>query len=267
MRLKISHKTVYAYDQPVHYALLQLRLTPRDAVGQTVLSWKSHLDGGTLQLSFEDQFRNHVELVQMQDADRLEIVSEGEVEVEDRSGVVGLGRSLAPQWLFLQDTPATTAGRQVRRIAHKVEKTLGEGRALDAMHALSHEVGEAVAYAKGRTDIATTAEDAVSAGEGVCQDHAHVMIAAARTLGLAARYVSGYLLMDGVTEQEAGHAWAEVWIDDLGWVGFDVSNDICPDDRYVRVAIGRDYADAAPVHGLWQGAAREELCVSLQVQQ
>jgi len=74
-------------------------------------------------------------------------------------------------------------------------------------------------------------------------------------------------MMDEVPEQEAGHAWAELMIDGLGWVGFDVSNAVCPDDRYVRVAVGRDYADAAPVHGLRQGDASEELCVSLQVQQ
>ncbi|WP_375689166.1 transglutaminase domain-containing protein [Pseudooceanicola sp. LIPI14-2-Ac024] len=266
MRLKISHKTIYTYDQPVHYALLQLRLTPRDAMGQKVVSWKSTLTGGSKQVSFEDQYRNHVDLVLMEDADRLEIVSEGEVEVEDRSGVVGTSRSLVPNWMFLRKTTATTPGAHVRRLAKQVEGEVAENQ-LGGMHALSEAVGEAVSYTKGATHAATTAEEALTAGKGVCQDHAHVMIAAARQLGLPARYVSGYLMMDGVTEQEASHAWAEVWVEGLGWVGFDVSNEVCPDDRYVRVAVGRDYADAAPVHGLRQGDAAEELCVSLQVQQ
>jgi len=266
MRLKISHKTTYTYDQPVHYALLQLRLTPRNSAGQTVLSWSSQLTGGDRQVTFDDQFRNKVELVLMQDTDRLEIVSEGEVEVEDRAGVVGPGEALTPHWLYLRKTAVTTAGTQVRRIAKQVEAAVAENQ-LSGIHALSEAVGAAVKYQKGQTNAATTAEEAVSAGHGVCQDHAHVMIAAARHLGRPARYVSGYLMMEGVTDQEASHAWAEVFVDGLGWVGFDVSNEVCPDDRYVRVAVGRDYADAAPVHGLRQGDAAEELCVSLQVQQ
>lgn len=266
MRLKISHKTTYTYDKPVHYALLQLRLTPRNAAGQSVISWKSTLTGGDMQVSFDDQFRNRVDLVLMQDAERLEILSEGEVEVEDRAGVIGAGEALTPLWLYQRRTPVTTPGAQVRKIAKQVEGLMAENQ-LSAMHELSKAIGAAVSYKKGTTHAATTAEEAVSAGQGVCQDHAHVMIAAARHLGLPARYVSGYLMMEGVTDQEASHAWAEVNVAGLGWVGFDVSNEQCPDDRYVRVAVGRDYADAAPVHGLRQGDASEELCVSLQVQQ
>jgi len=266
MRLKISHKTVYSYDQPVHYALQQLRLTPRTSEGQRVIEWKSTVTGGTKQLSFEDQYRNPVDLVLIEDGERIEIVSEGEVEVEDRHGVVGPGRTLAPLWLFRQATPATKPGPQIRRLAKPFEKQADEDQ-LGAMHALCGAMAEAVAYAKGTTDAATTAEEAVAAGQGVCQDHAHAMISAARLLGRPARYVSGYLMMEGVDMQEASHAWCEVWLDGLGWVGFDVSNAQCPDDRYVRVALGRDYGDAAPVHGLRQGAASEELCVSVQVQQ
>lgn len=266
MRLKISHKTVYSYDKPVHYALQQIRLTPRSAEGQTVLNWTSTFTGGTKQLSFDDQFRNPVELVLMSDADRLEIVSEGEVEVEDRNGVVGMGKSLMPLWVFLPKTAATSPGPQLRKLVKPFEKDVADDP-LGTMHRLSAAIAEAVPYTKGATTSATTAEEAVVAGQGVCQDHAHVMIAASRLLGRPARYVSGYLMMDGVTDQEASHAWCEIFIDGLGWVGFDVSNAVCPDDRYVRVAVGRDYADAAPVHGLRQGDAQEELCVSLQVQQ
>lgn len=266
MRLKISHKTTYAYDKPVHYALLQLRVTPRNSVGQTVLSWTSTIKGGERQVEFTDEFRNPVNLILMQDTDRLEILSEGEVEVEDRAGVVGAGEALTPHWLFTRRTLVTAPGSQIRKIARQVETAVAENQ-LSGMHRLSEAVAAAVSYRQGTTDAATTAEEAVAAGQGVCQDQAHVMIAAARHLGRPARYVSGYLLMDGVVDQQASHAWAEVHVDGLGWVGFDVANTVCPDDRYVRVAVGRDYADAAPVRGLRQGNASEELCVSLQVQQ
>lgn len=267
MRLKITHQTTYRYDRPVHYALLQLRLTPRSGAGQTVLSWQSGVSGATSQVLYADHFRNMTEMVEMDEgATELMIQSQGEVEVENRNGVVGPGEGLVPLWLFRRATATTLAGPAVRKIAALVKKDT-EANPLDGMHQLMAAVSEAVTYEKGTTHAATTAEEAAAAGQGVCQDQAQVMISAARHLGLPARYVSGYLLLEDQTQQEAGHGWCEVWVESLGWVAFDVSNAICPDDRYVRVALGRDYAEAAPVHGLRQGDAQEELCVSLQVQQ
>ena len=122
-------------------------------------------------------------------------------------------------------------------------------------------------YATGQTYTETTAEGALAGGAGVCQDHAHIMISAARVAGMPARYVSGYLLLDDRIDQDASHAWAEVHLPTLGWVGFDVSNGISPDMRYVRIAIGRDARDAAPIQGLRMGPGDESLIVTLQVQQ
>jgi transglutaminase-like putative cysteine protease len=101
----------------------------------------------------------------------------------------------------------------------------------------------------------------------VCQDHAHIFITCARQIGVPARYVSGYLMMNDTELQDATHAWAEVHLDGLGWVGFDVSNGISPDDRYVRVATGLDYSQSAPVIGNRIGTAGEQLTVQLQVAQ
>jgi len=106
--------------------------------------------------------------------------------------------------------------------------------------------------------------------KGVCQDHAQIMITAARELGHPARYVSGYLMMTDRIDQDATHAWAEVHMDDIGWVGFDVSNGYSPDERYVRVATGLDYRDAAPISGLRidnSAGGNETMQVSIQVQQ
>jgi transglutaminase-like putative cysteine protease len=135
------------------------------------------------------------------------------------------------------------------------------------LHELSRTVLESVRYETGTTDVDTKAEAALEAGHGVCQDHAHIFIGAARLLDIPARYVSGYLKMDGQVEQEAGHGWAEAHVDGLGWVGFDVSNGISPDERYVRVATGCDYTDAAPVAGLSLGRGHSELQVELAVEQ
>ena len=101
----------------------------------------------------------------------------------------------------------------------------------------------------------------------MCQDHAHIFLSAARLLGHPARYVSGYLMMQDRVDQDATHAWAEVHFDALGWVGFDVSNRISPDSRYVRVATGLDYREAAPIYGMRHGDSDEALSVTVQVEQ
>ena len=111
---------------------------------------------------------------------------------------------------------------------------------------------------------ATTAGEALRSGAGVCQDHSHVFISAARVLGIPARYVGGYL-WTGQPESEASHAWAEAYVEDLGWVGFDPSNRICPTEAYVRSSIGLDYAAAAPIRGVRRGNAAERLAVSISV--
>jgi transglutaminase-like putative cysteine protease len=121
-------------------------------------------------------------------------------------------------------------------------------------------------YAIGSTHAHTTAAEALEEGRGVCQDHAHVYIAALRCLGVPARYVSGYMVVEaGGTTAEASHGWAEALVPGLGWVGFDVANVICPTDRYVRVASGPDARAAAPVMGTRLGGAGEALSVTLDV--
>lgn len=142
-----------------------------------------------------------------------------------------------------------------------------EDRLLDYLHALSARIRDGVTYETGKTQVGTTAEEAAASGHGVCQDHAHVFIGAARLAGIPARYVSGYLMMNDRIEQEATHAWAEAHIEGLGWVGFDISNGISPDPRYVRVATGRDYRDAAPVTGISFGGTEQVLTVDVAVEQ
>jgi transglutaminase-like putative cysteine protease len=126
-------------------------------------------------------------------------------------------------------------------------------------------VRDAIDYRIGETHAETTAAEALAHGFGVCQDHAHVFISAARHAGMPARYVSGYLWDPRDTEYEASHAWAEAYIDGLGWVGFDVANRICPTDAHIRVACGLDYLEAAPARGLRRGGGEETLEVRLRV--
>ena len=124
-----------------------------------------------------------------------------------------------------------------------------------------------VEYVAGATDARTGAAEALAAGKGVCQDHAHIFIAAARKLSVPARYVTGYLHVAGEAASAANHAWAEAWLEGLGWVGFDPANHICPTERYVRLACGFDAASAAPVTGTHRGGGVESLTVDVVVRQ
>lgn len=263
--LKIRHVTRYDYDRPVDYGVSQIRLTPKSTAGQTVRSWSTSITGGVEELSFDDAHRNRVNLLSTTPgATEIEIVVEGVVETEDRNGVVGLHAGFMPLWMFKRTTPATTPGPLTRQLA---KDCWNFDDTISCLHALSSAVRGAVAYETGVSKVDWTAEEALVAGRGVCQDHAHIFIAAARAMDLSARYVSGYLMIDDRVEQEATHAWAEAWVDGLGWTGFDVSNAIAPDARYVRVATGLDYSDASPLSGTRFGHGNANMSVAIQVQQ
>lgn len=266
MRLKISHITRYRYDAPVQYALQQLRLTPKSRSYQTVLNWQTEIEGGRKEVSFSDQHGNHVELISFEPGNQeISIASSGVVETASTNGIYGEHQSHVPLWLFMRPTEQTRPGPLVRKLVKPLPSP--DAGDIAAMHALMAAVAGTVSYETGRTDAASTAEQALETGHGVCQDHTHVFLSAARLMGIPARYVSGYLMLDDRTEQDASHAWAEVHIQNLGWVGFDASNRMSPDERYVRVATGLDYKDAAPVSGMRFGESGESMTVTLQVQQ
>lgn len=265
IRLAISHSTAYRYDRPVPYALQQLRVTPKSHGAQRVLHWETVVEGGQTEVSFDDSHRNRVELVSFDPGTtEITVISRGEVELAPTHGVMGQHQGFMPLWMFERVTPLTRAGPAVRRLAASVA---GEANILARMHLLMAAVRDAVQYESGRSHAGTSAEEALQAGYGVCQDHAHVFIACARAMGVPARYVSGYLHMPDRVEQDAMHAWVEAHVPDLGWVGFDPPNAICPDMDHVRVATGLDYRDAAPVSGMRFGTGGESLAVTVAVQQ
>ena len=264
MRLYIRHATRYVFDHPAFFGLQQLRKTPKTSGLQQVIDWTTTIEGGRRELSFEDHHHNIVELVSFErGTTRLSIISEGAVEVSDTHGILGPHRGPAPLWLYQRATDRTRAGAGCRKLLRAVD---GDGD-LARLHALMQVIKDRVPYEIGVSQPDWGAEDALREGRGVCQDHAHIFIACARDMGFPARYVSGYLLMDDRVSQDASHAWAEAHIDGLGWVGFDVSNGISPDIRYVRVATGLDYADAAPVTGTRFGGVGESLSVEIEVAQ
>ncbi|KAA9008241.1 transglutaminase family protein [Histidinibacterium aquaticum] len=264
MRLQISHTTRYVFDEPIRHGLEQLRLVPKSNRAQNVIQWQTGVSGGKKELEYDDYHNNHVELISIdRNTTELTIMSQGQIELEETHGVIGPHRGPAPLWLYEKVTPRTKPGKECRALIRAVE---GEGE-LERLHGLCRIINEAVAYEVGASHAGWTAEEAAVAGKGVCQDHTHIFLACAREMGFPARYVSGYLLLDDRIEQDAAHAWAEAHVDGLGWVGFDVSNRQSPDIRYVRVATGLDYGEAAPVTGTRVGGDGERLSVDITVQQ
>ncbi|MDJ0978735.1 MAG: transglutaminase family protein [Erythrobacter sp.] len=265
MRLSIRHTTRYAFSDPVIHALQRLRLTPKGTQGQSVIHWDMEFENAHPELEYDDQHFNTVTLVAVEPgANEVIVTSNGTVETRDNAGVIGQHSGHMPLWSFLGQTPLTKPGPRMRALIREVSGP-EDGERLDYLHALSARIRELVEYDRAGSDVDTSAEEAVATGKGVCQDHTHIFIGAARAADIPARYVSGYLMMNDRVEQEATHAWAEAHIDGLGWVGFDISNGISPDPRYVRVATGRDYRDAAPVTGISFGQAEQLLTVHVQV--
>ncbi len=264
MRLKISHRTEYRYGAPTAYGLQRLRLTPTTGPTQTVESWSLAIEGAREEIAFVDQFDNETRLISLEGGSAtVAVVAEGIVETRDTVGMGGHHAGFAPLWLYGRMTPLTEPGAALREFAGAIK----QGDQIGSLHNLMNAVADTVDYIAGATSAATTAEQALTARSGVCQDHAHIFIAAARLLGYPARYVSGYLMMDATKEQAASHAWAEAHVRGLGWVAFDASNRISPDERYVRLAIGRDYRDATPVSGIRLGQGAEALAVTITVEQ
>ena len=264
MRLKIRHATRYRFETPVKYGLQQLRKTPKSTAQQSIRSWRTKVENGRKELSFEDYHHNTTELISFAPgATELSVISEGDIDVTETGGIVGPHRGPAPLWLYLRDTVHTRIKTGVRSLV----RSIGATPDLEGMHRLSAGIREAVTYEIGASEPNWSAEDAIAAGRGVCQDHTHIFLACAREMQMPARYVSGYLMLDDTTAQDAMHAWAEAHVDGLGWVGFDVSNGISPDTRYVRVATGLDYAEASPVSGTRIGGTGETLEVQIDVAQ
>ncbi len=264
MLLSVSHVTRYLYEDAARYTVQSLRMTPPSFAGQTVHSWQITAPGIETATTFRDAFGNIVHLTSIT-GEHSEIVCkcEGVVEVEDRAGIVRGLPEAAPVRVFLRETGKTQPDDAIRALA---AETRGS-HTLEGLHKLMHAVRDRMDYEIGVTGPHTTAAEALAAGRGVCQDHAHVFISAARVLGIPARYVSGYFLVDAKDPSEAHHAWAEAWIDGLGWVGFDPTNRLCPTDRYVRLVTGLDATFAAPVRGTRRGGLNEALDVLVEVQQ
>jgi transglutaminase-like putative cysteine protease len=261
MDLVVRHTTSYLYHAAASRISLLLKLFPTQFDGQSVHDWTVTLNGKRIEHgpanSFgDDEAHAQVELVGRE----LVIEAAGVVRTQDRNGSVkGLKREV-PRSVFRRMTPLTTLDDGIRGIA---EQAVG-GDTLSRLHDLSRGIRQRVAYQAGVTGAQTSAAAALALGQGVCQDHAHIFVSAARSLGIPARYVAGYYLADSAENAvHETHAWAEAYVNDLGWIGFDITNGVCTTDHYIRLCAGLDAHDAAPVRGAVFGG--QEIAIDADV--
>ena len=267
MRLRIAHSMVCRYDPPATGAIQVVRLTPRNHEGQYVVSWRIDVHPDVRLAAHEDAFGN---ITHVFNADGplsgLRVDVDGQVETQNGDGVVRGTVERFPPSLYLRDTALT---RPDEAICHFVDEigSAGDGRALAQLHALLASVHAAVACEQGPARPAGAAAQAFARKAGAAADLAHVFIGAAHSLGIPARFVSGYFRADATGVEQSEHAWAEAYVADLGWVGFDPTSGFCPTDAYVRIAVGLDALSAAPLRGARYGVGGETLEVAITVDQ
>jgi transglutaminase-like putative cysteine protease len=236
MRLRIEHITTFSYDLPISEAYTEMRLAPMDLGGQRRTSFRLRTEPSGEVTRYLDRYQNEVHYFDvLQSHQQVKVTALSEVLTADA---------------FVDE--------------HLAEANVIVGNKLATAHALMRAVNRAIQYERGATSVKTTADEALQIGKGVCQDYAHVMLAACRISGLPARYVSGYLYSPDAPEM-ASHAWVDVFVTGYGWRALDPTHNCPQDEKYVRVATGRDYADVSPTRGIYKGNAKEKMEVVVQI--
>lgn len=269
MLLHIQHRTHYSYSAPQHRFIESLRLTPSVCESQKVLDWDVQVEGAKKGAEFTDGAGDTITTLTLGGAfTELTLVVEGHVETSDTQGVLRGHAEVISPLVYLRQTPLTMPNDALLSLAANTAQGFKAG-SLDLAHALCERVRDAIRYEPGATNHDVSAAQALAAGAGVCQDHAHTLIAIGRANGYPSRYVVGYLHSDADGKShEASHGWAELYINGLGWVGFDATNGVCPDERYLRLGSGLDAHAAAPIRGVSLGGGGDEtLEVQVSVQQ
>jgi transglutaminase-like putative cysteine protease len=266
MRLFIEHRTDYRFSEPQARVVQLLRMTPGCHAGQNVVDWRVDVDCDARLKPGRDGFGNDIHMLYIQGpVERISLTATGEVLTEDRVGMIAGTSEPLPPTLFLQKTKCSIADAAIAAFAEDIAAV--GGSILAQAHRLNDSLHDRLTLDRGRRQGDRDAARTFAEGHGAYTDLAHVFIAASRAIGMPARYVSGHLLRrDSADElQEAAHGWAEAWIDGMGWIGFDPAMGMCPDDAYVRVAVGLDYRDAAPLSGARTGGGDEVLEVGVRV--
>jgi len=268
MWLTVEHETRFSYDGPINEAYTELRLKPSHQDGQRCSSFTLETEPrGVIVDEYRDRFGNAVHHFDVLESHAtLGVTARSEVWTPERFVDDESAPSLLDRWDLLQASRYVPLRDAIVDLAGRVE---GNGASLDTAQAVMAAVRERMTYESGSTDVETLANEALAAGHGVCQDFAHVMLGVCRLNGIPSRYVSGYLY-DPKSEgngNTASHAWVDVFDPDRGWISLDPTHDREQTEYYVRVGVGRDYADVPPTRGVFKGQASEELSVAVRIRE
>ena len=267
MRLRIAHSTSYRYEPPATGVIQILRMTPGSHDGQYVAEWQIDVSTDSRLDVHQDAFGNVTHVLTHGPIADLTINVEGLIETHDTGGVLQRHRRA----VSAEPVPALDVADRSQSgdgdVCPRAALGIRERRA--RIPACADDADQRAHDLRRRPDQQRHLGGGSLRGKrGVCQDYAHIFIACARSGGVPARFVAGHFLRsDGMVNQQAGHAWAEAFVPDLGWVGFDPANAICTTDAHARVAIGLDYLGAAPVRGTRYGGGMETLTVAVKVDQ
>lgn len=289
MKLRVVHRTSYDYSEPATASHHEARLTPRQSEVQRTITHELDLNPSpTTRRSRLDFFGNRTNYFGLTEPHRrLEVTATSLIETR---GTDHPDFELTPAWEAVEerlrrDLRRDVLGAAQMRFASPLVPMLeamrayatvsfGPGRPiLVGVSDLMNRVHRDFAYDPCATDLSTPLSAVMDTRRGVCQDFAHVMLGCLRSVGLAARYTSGYLRTRSLPGQprligaDASHAWIAVWVPEQGWVDFDPTNDICPSEEHITLAFGRDFSDVTPLRGVVLGGGRHQLEVSVDVEE
>jgi len=276
----VRHLTRFRYKTPVSESLMELRMHPRTEGGQRCLSFHLSVDPRTRFYEYRDYLGNTVHHFDVPGKHReLKIVAEALVEIEsspdlpdglepsaweelDRQAAAGDYWEMLMPSQFARPTGILLSLIEPLRVCRREDP-------LRFLRDLNSAVYNWFEYVPKATRVDSPIDHAIESRQGVCQDFAHIMTALVRHVRIPCRYVSGYVFRDSEnpdrSPEGATHAWVEALLPQLGWVGFDPTNNLIAGERHIRTAIGRDYADVPPTKGIFKGKSESELTVSVRV--
>lgn len=264
MKLEIVHSTRYRYSVPIAETVMEVRLRPMDGNGQRCLDFKLELSHGIKAREYVDGFGNHVHYFNLvRPHSGLSVISRSTVETglelyEDP------GEELVQDFLRFRSPVKDVDGIRELASRHPIADHSSPEAIEAALEALTTTISREFTYDQTVTNVYSAVDDVLALRAGVCQDFAHLFIAAARAMGVPARYASGYIHFPEARFATASHAWAEAWVAGKGWIGFDATHPIRTTPHHVRLAVGRDYTDAAPTRGVYVGSATSSMSISVK---
>ncbi len=264
MKLEIAHSTRYRYTGPIAETVMEVRLRPMDGNGQRCIDFNLEVSHGVTPRAYVDGFGNHVHYFNLvRPHAGLSVISRSTVET-------GLGpdKDQGEELVhdFLRFRPPVKDVDGIRELArrHAIADHDSPDAVERALDELTLSISREFTYDRTVTNVYSAVDDVLSLRAGVCQDFAHLFIAVARDMGVPARYVSGYIHSPGERVATASHAWAEAWVAERGWIGFDATHPVRTTPHHVRLAVGRDYTDAAPTRGVYVGSAMGTMSIRVK---